>query len=188
MANMKTNQEVYEALRVSLRAEPTAVERFSIAADLAVDFMMYNDRPYSGVNCIISNGARARIGGEPMEFTLIFDPLTLPPGFDPGALLATYLGLHFLQLQTVIGVGQYFRVPGKLIRGRDFVGLYTAKPVYFHETAFTGIGPITVYWLVPIFENECVFLDKYGADAFETLLEERDPDMSQYDRLPLDVG
>lgn len=64
--------------------------------------------------------------------------------------------------------------------------LYASNPVYLPE-AFAAcqhekLGTILFIWLIPITEHEAHFVKREGWGAFETLLEARDPDLSDFFR------
>lgn len=174
-----------KVLRNALEKDPEKAERFRLRSDFEVDFLQFNDRPYSGVNSIITNGVSENFPKSRFEFVLTFDPDTISGNTDLNAFLATYLQLHFLKNRYSIKIGSYFKVPGELIKGYDFVGMYLTSPSYFPDDVFASLPDIKFLWLIPIFENEYEFIKQYGADEFESCLVSQDPDLSRYDREPI---
>lgn len=172
-------------LRAALGKAPEKAERFNIDDRLTVDLLTYTDRPYIGVDCIITNGVSAVLRDRDVEFMLVFDPLDLPKDEDLNAFMATYLELHFLEVTSEIVVGDFFRVPGRLLESFDFVGLYTTRPCYLHDDVLSDLSGTELLWLIPIFGTEFEFIKKYGCEAFENVLITLDPDLSKFRRNPI---
>ena len=67
------------------------------------------------------------------------------------------------------------------VPGSAMAALYVAMPVYFPDDFSlyeSGEGPdIEVLWLVPVSQREYDFVEAYGWEAFEELLERQDPDL-----------
>jgi hypothetical protein len=175
---------VANGLRKSLDKLPDKAENFQFSG-LDVDLLEFCDRPYLGANSIITNGANDFFPCAPFEFVMTYEPDSLAEAVDLNALIVTYLQLHFLEAHWTIKTGQYFKVPGGLMRGYRFCGFYTSRPCYFDEASFENIEGVSFFWLIPIFEEEYDFIEKHGADAFESHLAEQDPNLCRFDRPPV---
>ncbi|MCB0918705.1 MAG: suppressor of fused domain protein [Actinobacteria bacterium] len=77
---------------------------------------------------------------------------------------------------------------GPLISGSDMQALYAARPVYLPDefaTAYEDGESVNIVWMVPITEDEAVFVADQGWSAFEDLLVERDPELTDFNRSSL---
>jgi hypothetical protein len=76
--------------------------------------------------------------------------------------------------------GQVIRLPKEVTQKFGFDAFYCAIPV-FMENEFSTFGlstPSTVIvWLMPIYEREASYVDANGWNDFESLLEEKEPDL-----------
>lgn len=67
------------------------------------------------------------------------------------------------------------------VPGSGMAALYVAMPVYFSDEFALyepDDGPdVEVLWLVPVSDREYDFVEAYGWEAFEELLERQDPDL-----------
>lgn len=182
---MLEKSNIVRELKKTLGKSPEKAERFSLSDELEVDFLQFNDRPYQGVSSIITNGVNRYCESNQLEFVITFDSTSIDKDTDLNALLATYLQLHYIEYHKEISAGDYFRVPGMLLRDYNYIGIYTADPVYFPDDTFSGLSDVKFLWLIPIYQNEYEFLDKFGAGGFEDYLEANDPDMTIFKRQPL---
>lgn len=74
---------------------------------------------------------------------------------------------------------------GPLVAGSTLEALYVTAPVYFPDNMATyegGDSHVVIAWLVPITAIEADFVARKGWDAFEDLLVERDPDLTDFGR------
>lgn len=175
-------------LRKLLEKDPDQVERFEVKTGFHVDFMRFNDRPYEGVNSIITNGLADYFESKPVELVITYDANSLDQSTDLNAFLATYIQLHYFDNHTKMYERNHFCIPGELIKGFGYTGVYATNPVYFPRNCFDDISEARFLWLIPIFQNEYDFIDRFGAKSFESFLVDNDPDMSKFDRHPLDMG
>jgi hypothetical protein len=181
---MLNHSGVSKGLLEGLGKLPDKAERLKIAG-FEVDILQFNDRPYRGATSVITNGVSKFFPTAPFEFVIIFEPDSANKSFDANAFVATYLQFHFLSQHNEIRPGNYFTVPGNLIRGYDFSGVYTTRPAYFEDKVFFEINGVEFFWLIPIFDREYDFINSHGADAFESCLVEEDPNLCRLDRLPV---
>lgn len=182
---MLDTNTIAKALGRALGKNPESAECFCMGENFQVDFLKFCDRPYSGMDSIITNGVSECFSGKAVEFVFTYNPKTLQKNTDLNAFIATYLQLHFLENLDSVRVGDYFKVPGILIENYNFVGIYTTNPCYFSEDAFSQALDVKFLWLIPIFQNEYEYIEKYGQYEFESYLALTDPDLSRFDGLPL---
>ena len=81
--------------------------------------------------------------------------------------------------------GTVFGPRGRFFPDSEMTALYCSLPTCFHEglPAFDGFPePFLPIWLVPITSNEARFIRENGWPAFESLLEEADPDLLDLSR------
>jgi len=70
----------------------------------------------------------------------------------------------------------------------EMAGLYVYPPVYLSEDfepIYVRNVPVHVAWLLPIHQAEIDWIKKFGAGAFASLLQERDPDLMDLTRLSI---
>jgi hypothetical protein len=70
---------------------------------------------------------------------------------------------------------------GPLVSGSDITSLYAAIPVYFPDSFAScrvGDTSIAIVWLIPISSREAAFVRENGWPAFEELLVQIDPDLT----------
>ncbi|UUZ52812.1 hypothetical protein LP419_27020 [Massilia sp. H-1] len=109
--------------------QPEEAWEFGIAPDLTVTMLRYADRPYIGVDCIVTVGVSLGQPTSAFEYVMVFDPVTLPADGDLYALLATFLQLHHVEHVDDIGSGTYLSSGVHLIRPYEFVGFYLCLTV-----------------------------------------------------------
>ena len=184
---MLENNNFTNNLTEVLEEKPYKAERFSFSEGFEVDFLNFLNRPYQGVNSLITNGVSNFCVNNRIELVLSFDPRSVDPEVDLGAFMATYIQLHYLENCESIDIGDYFKVPGSLFKGHDYVGIYTTSPCYFPQELPERLKDIDLLWLIPIFQNEYEFIQKCGVNVFEEFLERNDPDLCVFNRMPLDL-
>lgn len=81
--------------------------------------------------------------------------------------------------------GQVIRLPKDVAMELGFDAVYCAIPVFMDGkfATFNGSQPPTVIvWIIPIYGSEADYIDAYGWDQFEELLEEKDPNLFTLER------
>ena len=67
--------------------------------------------------------------------------------------------------------GEVVYKEGEMIAGHPFVGFYATLPVYYPESFWTFSdeeeGDVIFSWLLPIMDEEQMFIHKHGWSAFE---------------------
>jgi hypothetical protein len=98
----------------------------------------------------------------------------------PGIL--QQVALELIQSHSALLRGEVLGPRGALLDGSKMEALYASNPVYFPEPFAAcqteELGTIVFIWLVPITRDEAHFVRREGWSAFESLLEARDPDLS----------
>jgi hypothetical protein len=90
------------------------------------------------------------------------------------------LGLEALRADCAYGVGDVVGPRGILSPGAAVSAVYIALPVYLSDTfqvCRETPEPVVFAWVVPIHDEEALFVEEEGRQAFESLLELRDPDL-----------
>ncbi|MCR4536751.1 suppressor of fused domain protein [Shewanella xiamenensis] len=168
-----------------LGSSPFSAERFTIEDDIECDFLLFKDKPYIGVNSVFTNGARFIFDFKPVEFVFTYNYEDIEKSFDAKAFLATFIQLKFMLEPEIAGVGKYFKVPGKVMKEFGFQGVYITRPCYFSDSFFTSKKEVEIYWVIPVYLDEILFLEKSGSASFESMLESLDPDLCDLNRLNL---
>ena len=182
--NLNESEVAIEVIK-ALEVEPVKAERFTIHDNLEIDLLEFKNKPFDGVNSIVTNGVSSYCKSKPIEFILTFAPNTLRNETDLFAFMATYLQLHYLPNIEDVKLGDHFLSKGRLINGLEFAGIYTTEPCYFHSECFMKLPNVKFLWLIPIYKNEYEFIIKNGTSIFEGYLEDKDPDLSLFNRTPL---
>ncbi len=75
---------------------------------------------------------------------------------------------------------------GPIFEDSDLEALYVTAPAYFDDDfQMVHLEPnkdTIIVWLVPITKKEAEYVEKYGWEKFEDLLEEYDPDLTDFYR------
>ncbi len=77
---------------------------------------------------------------------------------------------------------------GPIIHGTSMSALYVSVPVIFDRAigAYKETSPPTVLvWLIPLYAEEADYVGTHGWNAFEDLLESKDPDLLDFTRHPV---
>ncbi|MDZ5711382.1 suppressor of fused domain protein [Jeotgalibacillus haloalkalitolerans] len=76
-----------------------------------------------------------------------------------------------------------------MFEGTLMEAVYVTSPVYFKEAFFVCVDEpgleIIMAWLIPVTAEEAAFINQYGGEAFEDLLEREDPDLTDLGRVSL---
>ena len=84
-----------------------------------------------------------------------------------------------LSTHEAIPRGHVIGPSGPIVPGVSLEAFYFAEPLYHPEklVAFRASDPPTFFvWAIPVSPQEAAFARANGADAFEDLLRDRDPD------------
>ncbi|WP_282138237.1 suppressor of fused domain protein [Rossellomorea aquimaris] len=108
-----------------------------------------------------------------------FGDENIPAILQDIGLQACNNGIAFLK-------GEIIGPKGKIFNDSNLEALYVTMPVYFDESFHTfhekDGNPIVNVWLVPISYKEAEFVKLNGWDKFEELLEDKDPDLINFNR------
>lgn len=102
----------------------------------------------------------------------------------PGILMQ--VSDHLVSSCQMIFRGDVIGPAGPLFEGSILEALYATAPVYFDED-FHLFQPVPhknviVVWLVPITKKEAAYVEQFGWEKFEDLLEQVDPDLTDFFR------
>lgn len=84
--------------------------------------------------------------------------------------------------------GEVIPLSSEIAKRIGFEAVYCAIPVFFDDgfATYGESSPSTVIvWALPIYQREVDYIEKNGWEAFEDLLEEKDPDLCALDRTPI---
>lgn len=102
----------------------------------------------------------------------------------PGILMQVADSL--LDSEHLILRGEVIGPAGSLFEGSDLEALYATSPVYFDEEFHvfkqSSEKEIIMVWLVPITKSEAAYVTEFGWKQFEELLEQVDPDLTDFHR------
>lgn len=102
----------------------------------------------------------------------------LPPILDQVARQAA-------RTNTAILRGDLIKKEGPIFLNRKFVALYATLPIYYPESFWSlndkEQGNVVLCWLLPVKEEEVLYIQKNGWSGFEALL-----DAAQFDLFDLD--
>jgi hypothetical protein len=164
-----------------LGKKPELSEKIILENGFKIDFLTFNNRPFLGATSIITQGIR-KLSNCDKDIILIYSTFSESVNFELISLIATYLDLHYFKQEYHIDFGDILYINNfKLIAGTDFEGFYTLHPSYYE-----GILENDRYiWLLPIFKSEFDYIKKYGSDAFQKIIEMKDPDLSDLKRFSI---
>ena len=82
--------------------------------------------------------------------------------------------------------GELLGPKGELFAGYEPKALYASLPVYFPdefwELTIDGVGGVAFVWLVPLLDEEVIYLSMNGWPDLESRLVSKDPDLTNYAR------
>lgn len=85
--------------------------------------------------------------------------------------------------------GDVIGARGCLLERKAFEAVYVTIPVYFPEALKTCKSDegydIVIAWLVPITRPEALYVREHGWEKFESLLQQEDPNLFDFDRTSL---
>ena len=84
--------------------------------------------------------------------------------------------------------GEVIGPRGRLFDRGECTALYAAAPVYLPDsfsTLSTKGTTVVLTWLIPITTPEAEYVDSHGWNAFESLLVDENPDLTDPERRPL---
>lgn len=85
--------------------------------------------------------------------------------------------------------GEVIGPRGNLFDGLPFTAFYVTVPIYlpdsFQSFQDDSDRSVVIAWLVPIMDSEARFVATQGWEAFEELLEQRDPNLVDFSRPPV---
>jgi Suppressor of fused protein (SUFU) len=91
------------------------------------------------------------------------------------------IGNHLLESCLPLLRGEFIGPLNALFEGATVNGFYVSSPAYFPDSfssfKSSHYGNIVMVWLIPITLSESNFLRTNGWEAFESLLETKDPDL-----------
>lgn len=102
----------------------------------------------------------------------------------PGIL--SDVGVSLLQHHSALLRGEVIGPYGPLFNHSPLEALYSSIPVYFSNDFHTYLkdedSSIIMTWLIPITSAEAAYIQTYGWERFEDILEKEDPDLVDYKR------
>lgn len=81
--------------------------------------------------------------------------------------------------------GEVIHLKASLLPGNCMTALYASIPVIFNENFAVfdrGDTNTVIVWMIPIYRGEADFIKERGWSEFESVLEEKDPDLCSLDR------
>lgn len=102
------------------------------------------------------------------------------------------VGRTMLATGDAIVRGEVIEMEGNVVSGAGPSALYATLPVYFDDAFATcrceDGSDVAIVWLVPVYPSEVALIRAEGWDAFEDLVERRDPDLWDPTRDPVGAG
>jgi hypothetical protein len=148
---------------------------------------------FQGISCFASAGIswhelKSSIPDKPIRQEIF---LAAPTSFGarniPGLL--QQVGKEAIESGYAYLRGDIIGARGCLFEGKAFHALYVTMPIYFSEKFGIFLGDegytIMIAWLVPITRPEALYVQNYGWEKFESLLEREDPNLFDFDRTSL---
>ncbi|WP_461474143.1 suppressor of fused domain protein [Microbacterium sp. HJ5] len=115
---------------------------------------------------------------------LMLAPESAPP--SPVVSTIHQVATGMLSSRRPILRGDVIGPAGPMTVSPRFEALYATVPVYFPDEFATALNedgdPVSIAWLVPITSREAQFVFDNGWDAFESILESQDPDLTSFTR------
>lgn len=157
---------------------PERAERFYLES-FAVDVLIFEDRPFKGANSLVTVGV-SKLDDRQAELVVVYDPESLNKDTDLSGFTMTYLQHYFLNSRATYG--DLFIRSQSVLNGYDFSGVYITSPSYFSDDALLETDGLKFLWLVLLHEKEVEYACDKGVLKLEELLEDMDPDLSDFRR------
>lgn len=111
---------------------------------------------------------------------------------DPVPSILQQVGREILKAGRMPLRGEVIGLPGSLTLNAELTGLYVSAPGCLPDSFAVcqddRLGEIVLIWLIPITSAEAGFVQREGWDAFETVLEAQDADLSDFRRASVVVS
>jgi suppressor of fused protein SUFU len=121
----------------------------------------------------------SRVSGRHIQHELVMAArLGGSNSFLPGIVIDC--GLAVIASGTALLRGDVIGPRGPIAPGSEMEALYASNPVYFpdgFEVVDDGNGTTVFVWLVPISRAEAEYVRQHGWEAFEQLLDEKQPNL-----------
>lgn len=155
--------------------------------DLPFHLCLFENVPFEGANTLVTTGVSETVvsleNGTDVRQELVMCVEPPHPAFLLTAPLL-FTGMHIQQNKQAVMYGDLITLP-EPIEGTDKTSLYATAPHYFPPESgiYHGTEPLTMMvWLVPVTDAETKFIVEEGFQAFENLMGEKDPDVTDLTR------
>lgn len=158
---------------------------------IRVRIVRFAHAPYDGATtfCTIGHsGHIAEMGdGRMVRQELLFSTTANYPADQVASFLLT-LSTYLRSRTKALLRGEVIGPSTPIFPGVTVNAVYASMPVIFPqglELYSESTPPTVLVWLIPLLASEAEFVRQQGWDSFEDLLEERNPDLLDLNRLPL---
>ncbi|WP_343575833.1 suppressor of fused domain protein [Pseudomonas sp.] len=157
----------------------------------SVQVLCFKNKPYDGVVTYVTLGlsdtALSMPKGREVRQELVF---TAYEGFSAEEIASFMLSFcdYILARKQALLRGDVIGPSASLIPGVAVNSVYASIPVIFDDAfaTYNGSFPHTVMvWLVPLLEDEAEFVKANGWGCFEDILERKDPDLMELNRVSI---
>jgi hypothetical protein len=186
---MKKIDVVLENHYARFLGKPHRRSELQLEANVRLTIEEFENKPCQGAATLVTSGlANQLTGGTCHQHELL---VSCYPQFVTGDLvkLIGAIGTQVLQSHHPLSRGDILGPAGSLLPGLAMEALYVCPPTYF-DNDFSRILisddlDIHILWLIPLHRTEVAWVKKRGFSDFESLLEEKDPDLLDWARSPI---
>jgi antitoxin YqcF len=157
----------------------------------AISVARFRNQPVDGMSTYVTLGLSHHVLSMPnkreVRQELVFSTFDTVPRDDIVSFLLSFSDFILTKHEALLR-GQVIGPADPIISGSSMNAVYASMPVIFDDefATFEGTSPSTVFvWLIPIFENEAKYIQEYGWEVFEDVLEQQDPDLWDVVRKPV---
>ena len=149
-----------------------------------ISAVRFTDCPMPGATTFMTLGLSHHFFSQAVRESVCIELLVacredLVEPFNPASVLADVCE-RIVPAHVAPPRGTVFGPAGRFFAASKTEALYCSPPAYFHEDLgkFDGFSaPFVPIWLVPITPAEAAFVGQRGWQAFEDLLDEKEPDL-----------
>ena len=163
---------------------PVVMRRIELDGGAVVTLLRVDDAPCGGATTMTTSGL-SELGAHRLHEELVMACWSHGP-VDELSYVVEFVARQLARGREPLLYGDVVGPAGPLVPGVKMEALYVCVPSYFPDGFADYVShdgcEVRVRWLLPIFPSEASVVETRGAQHFETLLEEGDPDLLSLER------
>lgn len=156
---------------------------------LPIQVVRFRNKPFEGITTYVTLGLSDNLLNLKEEKDvlqeLVFSAYDKYPSEQIASFMVTFAE-YLLSKKRGLLRGDVVGPSSPLIPNVSVNGVYASIPVFFDDDFHIYEGgqlSTVLVWLLPLLDDECSFVKQNGWNSFEDMLESKDPDLLDLDRL-----